>query len=684
MLPSLLNPLFLTGILLLSLPVLLHLFRREREGGSGFPSLMFIERIPRPLKSQLRLRHRWLLLLRCLLLLLLILAFTRPFFEQINDTSGSLDGQRDTVLLIDRSHSMALDGQWDKGIADARQLIGERLSGERIAMLAFDESSEIVLDWSSNEAEMFSALQRLQPGYHSTRIRGALEQANRMLAGSIATDKRIVLISDFPGSFFAEQAAMVSPEVDIETIVVTSSAPRTATRLLSIEPQQNSVSVEVEVSRFVQDGSLRLGLQSNDDIVAVRDLALQAGETVKHRFENLTLDASGVTGTVFIDGAETAGASATHFVYSDQQRLPVLVLTADNPRRLQSFYLQQALLQMRMPSIAADFQSWSETTAEALSQYRVIVINDAALPTGAMASALQNFVEAGGGLLLAGGEFFPNGWSADDGSILPGVSSGRSEADEVRLSVTANNHPLISGLIQQGIDFTTARFKQRHDLQAATGDRVIAEFEDGGAALIEREIGQGRVVIFPTTFDLHWNDLALQPAYLPLLQSLLVHLADYQVIPPAYTVGQTIDLLSYSLAMQAQSASTSSDANRFFTVETPSGNKLRLPRSNPLLAANEAGIYQIHRSAQNIESVDLAVNINALELDPSALDVEAWSASLQAAEAVADRYSVGIINQQLEASQNWWRLLIWCVIILLLVEYFLSNRLMANRSVTAS
>ena len=112
---SWINPLYFTGLLLLAIPVLIHLALKQHEDGLRFPSLMFLQRIPRREQRRFELRDRLLLLLRCLLLLLLVLAFARPLFSGGGVT---LDPARsDSVILLARSWSMRPGGQWDEARA---------------------------------------------------------------------------------------------------------------------------------------------------------------------------------------------------------------------------------------------------------------------------------------------------------------------------------------------------------------------------------------------------------------------------------------------------------------------------------------------------------------------------------------------------------------------------------------
>ena len=76
-----LAPLFLLGLGALAVPVIIHMIQRERKEVVEFPSLMFVRKIPFHSFRRQRIRHWFLLLLRCVAFILLIAAFARPFFQ---------------------------------------------------------------------------------------------------------------------------------------------------------------------------------------------------------------------------------------------------------------------------------------------------------------------------------------------------------------------------------------------------------------------------------------------------------------------------------------------------------------------------------------------------------------------------------------------------------------------------
>ena len=77
---SFLNPFFLLGLAALAAPVLVHLVRRTRARRVEFPALYFVRQVPQRTIRRRTLRDLLLLALRCLALLLVVFAFTRPYF----------------------------------------------------------------------------------------------------------------------------------------------------------------------------------------------------------------------------------------------------------------------------------------------------------------------------------------------------------------------------------------------------------------------------------------------------------------------------------------------------------------------------------------------------------------------------------------------------------------------------
>src|SRR5918997_6129893 len=108
---SFLNPLFLLGLAAVAAPILVHLVRRARARRVEFPALFFVRQVPQRTIRRRTLHNLLLLLLRCLAVLLLVFAFTRPFFSGAG-AAKEADATRASVILVDSSLSMRHGGHF--------------------------------------------------------------------------------------------------------------------------------------------------------------------------------------------------------------------------------------------------------------------------------------------------------------------------------------------------------------------------------------------------------------------------------------------------------------------------------------------------------------------------------------------------------------------------------------------
>src|SRR5262245_55801480 len=118
---SFLTPLFLLGAAAIAIPIVVHLIQRERKHVITFLSLMFVQRIPYQSVRRRRIRHWYLLLMRIAAIILIALAFARPFLpEKAAAAVAAIGGNRELVILLDRSASMGYEDRWARAQAAAR------------------------------------------------------------------------------------------------------------------------------------------------------------------------------------------------------------------------------------------------------------------------------------------------------------------------------------------------------------------------------------------------------------------------------------------------------------------------------------------------------------------------------------------------------------------------------------
>src|SRR5712691_10384450 len=122
---SFLSPVFLAGAAMAAVPIVLHLLKREPEARVKFAVVKLLKRAPVEDTEKRHLRELLLLALRIAALVLLAVAFARPFF-----TSGAASASGGvTVVALDASLSMSAPGQFEKARRLAKDAIARAPAG---------------------------------------------------------------------------------------------------------------------------------------------------------------------------------------------------------------------------------------------------------------------------------------------------------------------------------------------------------------------------------------------------------------------------------------------------------------------------------------------------------------------------------------------------------------------------
>ena len=182
---SFLNPWFLIGAAAIAGPILFHLIRRIARERMTFSSLMFLKPTPPKVTRRRKLEHLWLLLLRCLCLLLLAAGFARPFYLNNNAMPVSPDVGRQLIVLVDTSASMRREGLWGKLLRCCWKISGKTSPADQVAVLTFDRRPQTLVnfgEWISWGVDQRATLaeQRLaalSPGWMGTQLGLALTTA---------------------------------------------------------------------------------------------------------------------------------------------------------------------------------------------------------------------------------------------------------------------------------------------------------------------------------------------------------------------------------------------------------------------------------------------------------------------------------------------------------------------------
>ena len=681
-----LTPLFLVALAGLAIPVLIHLTRRERGKPVRFPSLMFLERIPFEETSRRRIRHWLLLMIRLAALAVLVAAFARPFVRGGSLASIGGPGPEEVVILLDFSYSMELGDNWDDATRHARSVAGSLRPQDRASLIAFAETPVHLHRSESDPARLLATLDTLRPGSLSTRIAPAVKLAATTLAASTLSRHRVVVISDFQRTGWQPDPDATFPgAVTVEPVVIgDADAANLALTDLALgrrsEGGRERVTVEARlVNAGADDATTEVALSIDENEVATATIAVPGGGAAPVRFDPFTLTDGFTRGEVRISEPAGVGLPADNtlsFVASPGGDLAVLVVDPLGPGE-SNLYLRGAL------GIAdgAGFTTTvarSSPSAEQLGAADVVVLNAAPFPGGDAGNRLRAFVEDGGGLLMALGE--RSTVPAVHADFLPATVGAVSDAaGERRLGFVDYDHAVFEAFRgPRSGDFSQASFYRTRSLAVNDG-QVLARFADGAAALVEGRRGRGRVFVWATGVDRFWNNLALQPVYLPFVHRITRHLGGRGEAPPWYPAGSTVNL-----AAMAEAAGSVEIPPGAAAME-PGGGAVAVDPLTSLLRLDKRGIWEIRPPGQRPDHpLALAANVDINESDLAKVDVEEFRSAVgggTVAELAAEDAEaiLEVPEEDHEKRQSFWRYLLAAAFLLMVSETVLANRLSRDR-----
>ncbi|MHB1225721.1 MAG: BatA domain-containing protein [Gemmatimonadaceae bacterium] len=690
-----LAPALLAGLAALAVPIVLHLLQRERRQVVEFPSLMFLRRIPQETTRRRRIRHPLLLALRCLALALLAFAFARPFLRDRLAALPVAREARDVVILLDRSYSMGYGDRWSRAMAAAGQAVDELRGDDRATLVLFDQTAEAVTAATEDGALLRARLSTVTPGAAATRYAPALRLARDILAESDRVRREVVLVSDFQrGGWGGGADDLQLPVGTVVRRVDLSGAGAdvavAGTELTRTERDgREALAVAARLRATSADSSVRRAtLELNGRAMQTVDVTLPVAGTVVARFAPVALPPGVVQGVVRLDADALPVNDTAHFVTARPRTLGVLVVQPTASAGRASLYLTRALALARDPAYTVTTRSASALVPADLDGRSLVVLNDVAPPQGAAGRRLAAYLGGGGGMIVALGESSRRArWAGPVADVAPlevGTVRERGDGAPANAGSMGNvdrAHAIFAPFRDARDGGMAARVLRYRELRPDTGARVLASFDDGSPALVERAVGRGRLLVWASSLDDDWTDLPLQPAFLPFVHELARYAAGGTAAISSVMVGQRVDVARYAAELSG-AGDVAGEAGARWLAIAPSGAREEVDGGGAL-EPREAGIYELRpMDGDGGAAVPLAVNVDPAEgdltpLDSAALGMRGEEAGegVAADDMVRTAAAAGLSDGEREARQGLWWPLLALAALLLAGEPMLANRL---------
>jgi hypothetical protein len=181
----------------------------------------------------------------------------------------------------------------------------------------------------------------------------------------------------------------------------------------------------------------------------------------------------------------------------------------------------------------------AQTANLALRKYAFVVLSDVAALPASFESALGSYVRAGGSLLVALGResALRRRVPVFDEGIIDTRYFAR-DGDRFQTAAWLDSaYPSIHGAGR----WDDVKFYQAVRIQPGSA-RVAARLGDETPLLLEKQLGEGRVLVFASTFDNISNDFPLHASFVPFIEHTANYLARQEEGPANYTVGSYLEL----------------------------------------------------------------------------------------------------------------------------------------------
>lgn len=601
-----LNPLFLFGLLAISIPIIIHLFNFRRYKKLEFSSIKYLKQVLLETKKQKKVRNLLLLLSRILSILFLVLLFSYPYIQK-QDSNLLSKAKNSVVVFIDNSFSMQNNSSQGSALDQAKQrakeiidaygnedsfmLLTTELLGKHQSFVDKKRFVELV-----NEVEISSV---------SSLNSSSLQKAFSLL-NTKQTNRLLYFISDFQ-----------SPGFDVEnfpmdTTVLTNFVPIEVNNLDNlyidsisfaspIFSLSNNVTINIKVKNSSENDAEKVGIKLylNDKQISIAsvDIPSNQSEVIEMSFP---LESRGIIhGRISILDNPISFDDDFFFTIHTKESINILSVNSQSPnpfiQKLFSNTPELNLVNINDKSI--DFSEFNK--------YSLIILNSLkTLPSG-LVSELKNFRQNNGDIIII----------PDNQLDLSSFSNSMREMSlpyysklnerENRVMIIDDNNSLFKDVFtSKEKDMEKPVSKRYFSLsQAKTlSNQVLFEFENKESFLSLSQDKDSKVYIFTSNLSSDNTNFVSQALFVPTLWNMALF---SQKIPQTFyflSGDNNIDITSSVNSTNLEVLHIKSLDNKVSVIPqiTKANNRIMI---NPINTPLKSGNYNIYNKEELITGV---------------------------------------------------------------------------------
>ena len=693
---SFLNPAFLLALLTVAVPLLIYLLNIRKPKRVRFSTLAFFDSLKTTALKRIRIKRWLLLLIRCLAILALVIAVSRPFLPP--EYGWASNNQPKAIgIVIDNSPTMNRVDRNGPYLEQAKNAVRDILSisgdDDRI-LLDVTNGGALNIPLISKRAAL-NRLEDIEIANSGNYLSGRLRSVTERIKEADEPNKILYFITDGQESQFNEMDGDDPAFDDINMQVLrvgNGDALNVAFENVSIEyggvTQTGNLQLRANLVNAGNQPATNhfINLYQNGEMITQQAFDLDVGQNIEFLFDIPTSEQDSIRAELLIEGDELSLDNHYFAAIELPDEKNVLVFneqpeTAD----FQSYLVPMLeIASDESERLNVEFENVNSFQISELNQYDAIVLDGIRNIPDYLSESIIDHVQTGAGLLFmpaANGDI--NSYNrllnfSESGSYANVIGSYGSFESVDRMAEPTEGHPIMDQIFEKPedeeirLDVPDLFFYYQIDIGNQASGLPILETRTGNPLLVENRVGSGKIIYSAVGSDPGWSNFPVKPFFAPLFYRSLNYLVQgREATLEAYELGSPFQT---TLPAGSESVQLLKDGETILpgVRQTFEGVQVTYPA-----VEWEPGWFRLQTNSQ---TKLFSVNQNAMESNLNSLTEERIAEKMESLFSSVSIVEIGSDHSELESElelasfgREIWYWFVIIAIILLLLELLVSR-----------
>ena len=568
-----LNPFVLFGLAAAAIPILLHLLNLRKLKTIDFSTLRFLKELQKTSIRKLKAQQIILLILRTLIVIFSVLAFSRPTIKSTLPSIGT-HAKSSIIVVLDNSLSMDITDEDGNRFSKAKKLTSEILGAlEEGDEMAFIPLSSLIKNrkrsFSRNFAWLKEEIDHCSVNPATASLNDGLRAAQGLLDASLHVNKEIYILTDLQQQeihsleldsiklFDDKTSVFLLPSLESKNSIDQNISIDTAIFISRVYAKDKPVELQTKLynSSVTDAKGIIVSVLFNGERVAQRTVDIGAGSYINVSLQGIPHTTGLIKGEIQIEN---------DVLESDNHRYFSFIISSAPKVALIGNQLETDFISLSIAPHASLLKSYSANQSASVHFEDFDLLILAATLSQTEMQRIDAYIQNGGSVL-----FFPSSTEsiAVQQQFFSGMGLGPiifqefSESNPGICISADRQHPILQGVFkgfnsENGLGDSPKIIKA---LCSQAGQSIISM--QGGSFLNEIRRGEGKVMYCAVPPSPAWSSFP----FTGLMPTIIYRSAQYLSAKEVFTLEKTAGQEAIILIP------TKSSASSIFTIKDPNG-----------------------------------------------------------------------------------------------------------------